>query len=204
MNTKRTIFAADFETTTKEEDCRVYSAGCMEVGNEHSFWYTNNIDDFVRYLSVTDTLVYFHNLKFDGEFLINWLFEQGFRHTQEKNPSPYTFTTLIDDMGNFYTMEIFFRDTSMRILDSLKIIPMSIEKMPKAFGLDIEKLSDNYDYYKDREEGHELTEDEIKYLKHDITILSRSLEYMFSHNMTKMTTASNALAHYKTTLSKSE
>lgn len=204
MNKKRIIFAADFETTTKEEDCRVYSAGCMEVGNEDSFWYTNNIDDFVRYLSVTDTLVYFHNLKFDGEFLINWLFEQGFRHTQEKNPSPYTFTTLIDDMGNFYSMEIFFRDTSMRILDSLKIIPMSIGKMPKAFGLDIEKLSDNYDYYKDREEGHELTEDEIKYLKHDITILSRSLEYMFSHNMTKMTTASNALAHYKTTLSKSE
>lgn len=204
MNKKRRIFAADFETTTKEEDCRVYASGCMEIGKEDTFWYANNIDDFVRYLSVTDTLVYFHNLKFDGEFLINWLFEQGFRHTQEQKLKPYTFSTLIDDMGNFYSMEIQFRRTSMRILDSLKIIPMSIEKMPKAFGLDIEKLSDNYDYYKDREKGHILTEDEIEYLKHDIIILSRSLEYMFSHNMTKMTTASNALAHYKLTITNSE
>lgn len=58
------VFSCDFETTTDENDCRVWAYGCSEVGNTENFIYGNNIDDFMFWCAdkYENFLLYFHNL----------------------------------------------------------------------------------------------------------------------------------------------
>lgn len=193
-------YAADFETTTKEDDCRVWAWGIAEVGSE-KVEYGNCIETFMERLTMIQGSVYFHNLKFDGGFIIDWLFRNGFTWTDQKRLEEKQFSTLISDMGVWYTIKIRLKDYrsglkhTVSILDSLKIIPMPISDMPKSFGLTEQKL--DLEYTADRPKGWEITEEEKKYLRNDVVILSKSLKYMLSKNMTKMTTGSNALNWYK-------
>lgn len=208
----RILCSADLETTTDIDDCRVYAVGCVEFYDETTFWHTKNLDAFMFSMSRLDSMVYFHNLKFDGEFLLYWLYRNGFRRVEgNRDNDIFTFTTLIDGMGNFYGMEIWFdykngyTPYSMIIRDSLKVIPLRVEQMPKAFGMEnIEKLGDDYDYHKYREVGYTLTDSELRYLENDVIIVSKALEFLYDNGMTKMTTASNALTDYKSGFTKSQ
>jgi hypothetical protein len=148
--------------------------------------------------------LYFHNLKFDGEFLITRLFERGFKHvTDRKELETNTFTTLISNKGQFYSMKIVFEKKGKKtkyveIFDSLKILPFSVREIAKGFKLPISKLK--IDYKEKREIGHILTETEIEYLKNDVTIVACALDTLFKENLTKMTQGSNALFDYKNTI----
>src|SRR5699024_4375773 len=89
---------------------------------------------------------------------------------------------------------------TVNIFDSLKILPMSIDSMPKSFDIPIKKLE--LDYHEDREVGHELTEEEQKYITNDVLILAHALNFMYSQNMKKLTTGSNALNYFKKQIGK--
>lgn len=203
-------WAADFETTTDENDCRVWAYGIIEVGAEPTrFHYGNSIDGFFNMIRKKGgDVFYFRNLKFDGEFIIWWLLKNGFTHVKGDpgiKLKPMEFSTLISDKGVFYQIKIQFEDYSgkmkpVTILDSLKIIPLSIEKTAKAFGLPVRKST--IDYNEDRPPGHELTGEELFYLRMDVEIDARSLHQMFSQNLNKMTQGANALHDYKQIIGK--
>ena len=197
-------FTADFETTTDENDCRVWAYAICEIGNVENFIYGNNIDDFIKFCQNKreNYVLYFHNLKFDGEYIFNYLLNNGYECIEnKKDRKDKTFTTLISDTGQFYSIEIFFETKNKRhinkvtIYDSLKILNFSVEKIAKDFNLPIQKLE--IDYKEKREIGHILTEKEIAYIKNDVEIMARALEFLFNENLTKMTIGSNALANYK-------
>lgn len=199
------LITADFETTTKEEDCRVWAWGTCEIGNTDNFTYGNSIDGFFNYMeSNENSTYYFHNLKFDGEFILVYLFEHGFKHViDRKDKATKTFTTLISDKGQFYSIEIIFKKEGKTtkkatIYDSLKILPFSVEQVAKGFNLPISKLS--IDYTAEREIGHVLTTEEVDYLRGDVTIMAMALKVLFDQNLTKMTQGSNALHDYKNTV----
>lgn len=196
-------FTADFETTTNPKDCRVWAYAIMEIGNTSNFIYGNSIDDFIKWCSnkkVNYTL-YFHNLKFDGEFIFNYLLKNGFTCIKnKKDRNDKTFTCLISDTGQFYSIEIYFtvnghKVNKVTIYDSLKILNMSVDKVAKGFNLPIQKLE--LDYKKEREVGHILTEEEIAYIKNDVGIMAMALNIMFNEGLDKMTIGSNALHNYK-------
>ena len=152
-----------------------------------------------------NNILYFHNLKFDGEFILYWLFHKGFKLNNETKLSTNEFSTLISDTGLFYSIEICFKRTKkeivkVKILDSLKILPFSVEKVAQAFNLPISKLSINYQ--EKREIGHKLTEEEISYIKNDVEIVARAIEILHKQGLTKMTTGANALEEYKRIISK--
>ena len=196
-------FTADFETTTDINDCRVWAYGICEIGNPDYFIYGNNIEDFINYLKENENAVYyFHNLKFDGEFIISYLLNNGFTYFKDKKDrKSKTFTTLISDMGQFYSIEIFFEIKDNKhinkatLYDSLKILNFSVEQIAKDFNLPISKLK--IDYNAKREIGHTLTNDEVDYLRNDVEIMARALKFMFDKNLNKMTIGSNALNNYK-------
>lgn len=198
-------YAADFETTTDENDCRVWAWGVCEIGRPTNFIYGNDLTDFMEYgkKSINATF-YFHNLKFDGEFILVWLFENGFTHVVDrKDLVTKTFTTLISNKEQFYSMKIMFekkgkRTKSMTIFDSLKILPFSVSDIAKGFNLPISKLE--IDYHETREIGHQLTDHEIEYLKNDVAIMSMALDVLFAAGLDKMTQGSNALFDYKRTV----
>lgn len=199
------LYTADFETTTDPTDCRVWAYGICEIGNPDNFTYGNDINDFMKWANEQGkATVYFHNLKFDGEFILCWLFENGFKYIGDRRDlEKNTFTTLISDKGQFYSMEICFErkgkeKKSLTIYDSLKILPFSVEAIAKGFNLPISKLE--IDYHETREKGHILTKKEIDYLRNDVDIVARALNTLFEQGLNKMTQGSNALYDYKQTV----
>lgn len=199
-------YAADFETTTDVDDCRVWAWAVCEVGNYDNFRYGVTIDELMDMCKKDkNNILYFHNLKFDGEFILYWLFHKGFKLNNETKLSTNEFSTLISDTGLFYSIEICFKRTKkeivkVKILDSLKILPFSVEKVAQAFNLPISKLSINYQ--EKRKIGHKLTEEEISYIKNDVEIVARAIEILHKQGLTKMTTGANALEEYKKIISK--
>lgn len=199
------LFTADFETTTDPTDCRVWACGICEIGRPENFIYMNDIDGFIDWArKQRKVTVYFHNLKFDGEFILCWLFENGFKFVSDRRDlEKNTFTTLISDKGQFYSMEICFERKGkekdcLTIYDSLKILPFSVAAIAKGFNLPISKL--DIDYNEKREKGHILTKEEVDYLKNDVEIMARALHILFEEGLTKMTQGSNALFDYKRTV----
>ena len=190
-------YTADFETITDPEDCRVWASGICSIDEKLDFKYGNDIDfffDFAKYHPAST--FYFHNLKFDGEFILNWLFRNDFNHSLERKLYKNEFSTLISDKGQWYSIKICFNDNEfVTIYDSLKIIPFGVEAVAKAFDLPIKKGTIDYNKY--REIGHILTEKETDYLRNDVEIMARALCLMFKQGLCEMTQGSNALKDYK-------
>ena len=197
-------YTADFETTTDENDCRVWAWALCNINDPNEFHYGNDFDEFIKFCSNPrkNYTLYFHNLKFDGTFIISWLLCHNFQYISDKRErQDNTFTTLITDMGQFYAIEIYFKvqghhSNKVKILDSLKIFPnFSVERVAEGFDLPIRKLE--IDYNKFRPVGHILTEQEIDYIRNDVEIMSRALKIMFEQGLNKMTIASDAFNSYK-------
>lgn len=201
------IYTADFETTTDENDCRVWAWGVCEIGKNEEFEYNNSIESFFEHCKkLKNSKMYFHNLKFDGQFIISYLENNNFQHINDKKlKETQTYTTLISDMGQFYEIEVYFKVKNKKVekvtfIDSLKILNMGVSDIAETFKLDVQKLK--LDYNKKREKDHILTDHEVEYLKCDVTIMSKALNIMFSKNLKKMTIGSDALNNFKEMLGK--
>lgn len=190
-------YVADFETITDANDCRVWAYAVYNVEKDKIERIGNHIDDFMELiLKLEDGKVWFHNLKFDGEFIISWLFRHNFKYREErKKLKENEFTTLISDMGQFYSMSIQTANYKITIQDSWKVLPMKVARIAKSFGLEESKLKIDYKAF--REEGHILTEQEKEYVMNDVIIVGKALAIQFSHGLTRMTIGSNALHDYK-------
>ena len=81
------LFTADFETNVSEEDCRVWAYAICEIGNPDNFIYGNSIADFIEWCKSDkkeNYTVYFHNLKFDGEYIFSYLLNNGYEVIRDK------------------------------------------------------------------------------------------------------------------------
>ena len=198
-------FTADFETATwLPNETYVWAWAICEIGNPDNIIIDNNIESFMEFCKKNpNSTLYFHNLKFDGEFIIHYLFNHGFVHIKDrKEKRNNTFTTLISDMGLFYSMEIYFevkgkKTKKVTIIDSLKILNMSVEQVAKSFGLPISKLELDYDT--PREIGYELKDYEKDYITNDVKIMALALDVLFKQGLESMTAGSNGLKDFKTT-----
>lgn len=196
-------FTADFETNVCEEDCRVWAYAICEIGASENIIIGNDIEDFINWCSdpKENYTVYFHNLKFDGEYIISYLLNNGYEVVKDKKErKDKSFTCLISDMGQFYSIEIYFKvgkkkSNKVTIYDSMKLINKSVKQIAKDFNLPLNKL--NLDYKRIRPKGYELQDYEKRYIKHDVLIMALALEELFKEGLTKMTIGSNALANYK-------
>lgn len=203
------IYSADFETTTKADDCRVWAWAYCNIETPEDVKVGNSLDTFMDNLKESGGIYYFHNLKFDGNFILYWLFTHGYHYNSDsKNLYPRSFCTLISDMGTWYTITIQMaclptgESKKVEIRDSLKVIPLRVEDIPETYGLEEAKLS--IDYHEYREVGHVLTTEEEEYVKEDVVIVAKALKFMRDNNQKKLTAASNALNDYKSRLSKKE
>ena len=201
-------YTADFETATwLPDETYVWAWATCEIGNPDNLIIGNTIESFIEWcIKHNNTTLYFHNLKFDGEFIISYLFNNGYEYIKDrKEKKDKTFTTLISDMGLFYSMEIYFhvkgrKTKKVTIIDSLKIINMSVKDVAKSFGLPISKLELDYDRV--RPYGYELKDYEKYYITNDVKIMALALDTLFKQGMEYMTAGSNALHDFQKTHSK--
>ena len=198
-------FTADFETATwKKDETWVWAWGLCDIENPEKVEVGNTIESFFeRIKKENNPYIYFHNLKFDGEFIIYYLLKNDFEWVETNEKRDNTFSTLISDMGLFYQIEVYFKvdkkkTKKVTFIDSLKIINQSVESMPKTFKIPENKLT--LDYNKPREKGYILQPEEEAYIKNDVIIPAKALRYLFDMGLTKMTAGSNALSEYKNIL----
>ena len=202
-------YVADFETTTNTDYTHVWAYAICEVGNKDNVVIGETIDDFMKWCMdhPGNHKVYFHNLKFDIQFIFYWLFKHGFKHVEKENRASKTFTTLISNKGMYYAAEVIFYLNGKNVKkvtfqDSLKLIPLSVDAIAKSFNLPIQKLKIDYAAHNDLPEGSPLTEEEKEYIKHDVQIVAHAIEYFYSQGLDKMTIGSCALNEYKTLIKK--
>lgn len=213
MATKTMQLVADLETTTDPKDVRAWAVSAVDIPTQETVFLSNSLPEFMKWLENKNTIVYFHNARFDLEFVLPYLFWNGYKHISEVQPKPKdgkrragvpgTFDTLITDDGIVYSLTVYFSQKKKKwnkvvFYDSLKKLPFKVSQIAKAFQLEDQKLEIDYDAY--RPKGHELTEKEKNYVVTDARIVASALNIQFSKSLTKMTNASDAMAWYKDSL----
>ena len=193
-------YTADFETTTDPETAHVWSWESCVVGDPDNFCRGIDIESFIEYCSLDDRIIYFHNLKFDSSYILSYLLTHGYSWSNKRILKKHEFSTLISNMGQFYSVTVCFGDTTTTFYDSLKLIRLSVEQIAKAYGLTYRKLEIDYD--KPRPEGYIPTDEEWEYQHADVAIMSQALHILFTEGLTKITQGSNALWDYKEIIGK--
>lgn len=193
----RVNYAADFETTTDPEDCRVWLWGIANLDDPNKVDHNIDIDSFLEYISNRNSNCYFHNLKFDGHFIIDRLLKLGYAHVvNETYAEPMTFKTLISDMGSFYSITVRWSNGfTTEFRDSAKKLPMTVKRVATSFKLDTVK--GELDYHTFRPVGHQPTEDELAYLYSDVKIVAKAMRQILDQGMQRLTVASDSMAEYK-------
>lgn len=203
----KVVLAADFETTTNDPShVEVWSAESIEVSSSvpadsaHCHHQTN-IKDFVEYLETlagygADIIVYFHNLKFDGSYLLDY-----FNRTKKYNLFSYTdnddnerlldmdkiikknkmkaheYTYMISDTNVIYSIVLATKAGHIEFRDSAKLLPFSLRDIARDFQTPHKKLEMNYG---DKQPGYTPTAKEMKYIENDVFVLKEALETLSS------------------------
>lgn len=197
----KVVLVADFETTTDASDCRVWAWGYVDVSKpEYDNVITGtDINSFIEVIKSQNSHCYFHNLKFDGMFILDFLLNDGYAHDTGGPHDTFmkgTFRSLISDMGKFYSIKVKWRNGNVtEFRDSLKKLPMTVKKIATSFNLDMTKGDIDYDTY--REPGHALTDEELDYLKRDVVIVAKAMHEVLLEGMTKLTVGSDSISEFK-------
>lgn len=215
------IWVADFEScpVNKENtEARVWASCVMDIKTKKVLHLGSDIKDFIDFIYLEKSTIYFHNLKFDGKFIIPYLLQKGFKQLSYADSSKFRykkrhFEAIIDEMGNYYGINIFwgfnyFVDKKKKckvkkwvkttILDSYKLLPYKAEVIGNKF-LGLPKGSGKgklEDYNRIRPEGYIMTDFEKEYIINDCRIISMALDNMFNAGLTKSTVSSNAFNQF--------
>ena len=213
-------FMGDFETTVFEgqEDTEVWASAVVEFNTEDVQIFNSLPETFSYLLSLeTNVIIYYHNLKFDGAFWLDYLiqhtdFIQAVQPTGDKTydldfvpnweMENKTFKYSISDMGQWYSITIKYHDKFIIIRDSLKLLPFSVKKIGKAFNTKHKKLEMEYEGF--RYAGCEITDEEKEYIANDVLVVKEALEIMFKQGHNKTTIGACCLEEYKHTLTKAQ
>lgn len=199
-------YAADFETAADEESIgaeKTYvwawgTAPIVKNVSDDDFTYGTDIKDFFAFTLMNPGTYWFHNLKFDGAFIISFLIKNGF-HFTDKNVfemESFEYNAIINNMGQVYKIAYKVDSKVVKIQNSLLKIPGTIKQIAKSLKLDVDK--GEIDYKLKREPGHILTDEEIEYLERDVLILAKAMYQLHQQNGNKkMTIGSDCLDKFK-------
>lgn len=209
---------ADFETCLTEDgkDVRVWAWGYADIFSEE-YSEGTELDDFMNTL-LSDNLVYniaFHNLKFDGNYLLPWIYKNNFKYVHNrifmnawKEGADLTgcFTHSISENGQFYNIIVVKpRRAAANIpafiyfWDSLKLFPETLKKVGEQYNEKHFKIDEPSEFYEAiRPIGHEITEEESLYLREDCLTLAEALRKQIElYGKIYRTRASKAFGFFK-------
>jgi hypothetical protein len=195
---KRKSYMADFETRTREDNCSVWLWGVTPLDNPTILDWGITIESFIEFVQRESSIQYFHNLKFDGHFIVDHLLRQNYEHRADsgRGMEPGQFRTLISGMNKWYSVTVTWRNGNVtEFRDSLKKLNMPIAAIAETYKLGMTK--GDIDYHAERPEGYEPTEDELDYLQRDIGIGAKAMKQLLDQGATRLTIGSDSMAEYK-------
>lgn len=213
---KYKYFACDFETTVYEgqDKTEVWASAVCELDTENVIVH-HSIDDtmlfFENLCENYNVISYYHNLKFDGMFILSWLLnnkrfkESSYTvkdseqdcHIWEKRTQMqrYSYQYTISGKGQWYSIIIKFKKHKLEIRDSLKLLPFTLKQLGTSFKTKHQKRE--MEYEGERYAGCEISAGEMEYIKNDVLVLKEALEIMFKQGHKKITIGSCCLSEYK-------
>lgn len=221
-STKLLKMMGDFETTVYEgqDHTEVWASALVPIkpyvkGNDNysdkDVTVLNSIEATFEYLTnlKRNVRLYYHNLKFDGEFWLSWLrsdkrfiqeyddVHKMFKSRKETRKLGYTYS--ISDMGQWYEITIKTKyGKVIQIWDSLKLLPFSVKKLGADFETKHRKLS--MEYVGERHAGGTITPEEKKYISNDVLVVAEALSFMFSQGHDKITIGACCMHEFKLTV----
>lgn len=217
------IYVADFETTVYEgqEYTEVWASALVALWSEHvHVW--NNISDLFDYLfSLNEnSVVYFHNLKFDGSFILDYFIRQlgwqqaltgtldeenmtGVKFERPRYMPKESLSYVISDKGSWYTITLKYnKNNYVEIRDSLKLLPFSVKRIGKSFETKHKKTEIEYEGY--RTAYGKITDEEREYIANDVLVIKEALEIMQQRGHDKLTIGACCYSEFKKGYSRSE
>ena len=167
-----TVWVADFETTTQinytvEGKVRVWLWSLVNLSGTKAFYGTDLAEFLIKLEEEHVGKLWFHNLRFDGNFIISYVLSIGWEYGIE-------FTTIIDKMNLWYEIKLIQPQQTTTIWDSLKKFPgQSVENIAKLYGIKGKERPPDFNKY--IPEDYEPTEDEIQYCVQDSKIVAHAL-----------------------------
>lgn len=207
----------DFETTTKQDRngrVHVWAAAYVPITSDTANGNAEVLPNLTDFMEKVFTLapcdLYFHNLKFDGMFIMSWMFENGYNaatYLDEEGETkwfktakmtPKSFKTLISMDGQWYNIEIITpKGSRIVVKDSLKILPFSVAAIGGAFKTAHRKTEIDYSAHNDIHKP--ITKKEREYIANDVFVVAEALQMVFEDGDTAATIGSNCMKAYKKT-----
>ena len=197
---KQDIYCADYETTPYEQylvegQTRVYLWKLMGVDNDVDVMGID-MESFISQLSTIGSgIIYFHNLSFDGEFILWWLLENGYEYNEEEKPK--TFSSIIDETGSIYEIKLCLDAKKVyTIRCSYKLFPKSIKDIGEMVGIPKLNETHNYNEFKNYHSIEEVPEEEKMYITNDVRIMVALIRYLKSMSIKGITMSSSAYKNW--------
>lgn len=198
-------YMADFETTVYEGQTytEVWAAAVVKLWEDdveilHSF------PEFLDYMcdKKTNIICYFHNIKFDGNFILDYLLRNGYKWNRvaEGKMLNKQFKCAISDRGPWYSITVKMHNMIIEFRDSYKLLPFSVKRIGKGFQTKHRKLDMEYEGF--RYAGCVITDEEKEYIRNDVLVVKEALEIMFERGHQKLTIGSCCLEEFKSTYDK--
>lgn len=213
MSTKTRFFVGDFETTVYkgQTNTEVWASASVELYTEDVHIFHSIGEQFEYFKSLNCNLVvYYHNLKFDGNFWLSYLLiDEGFKQAYEqlddkgmsyrwlpnKDMPSNSVKYSISEMGQWYSIVIKVGRRFIELRDSLKLLPFTLKRIGESFKTKHQKLDMEYTGF--RYAGCEITDEEQHYIANDVLVIKEALEIMFNEGHNKLTIGSCCLSEYK-------
>lgn len=205
------IYSADLETTVYDgqTETEAWASALVSLDSDEPLVH-HSLAETLEYLDAQDedAILYYHNLKFDGNFWLYFLirtlkFKQGLiqipnqpirmKERDELREKEVIYS--ISSMGQWYTITFKYNTHIYTLKDSLKLLPFTLREIGKAFKTKHQKLDMEYTGY--RYAGCTITDEEMEYIKNDVLVLKEALNIMFEEGHNKLTIGACCLAEYK-------
>ena len=218
---KRSIYVGDFETTVfdGQEYTEVWASALVKLGTE-DVTVLGSIEDTFDYIHSLDedVIIYYHNLKFDGSFWLDFLLVQkDFRQASVQFGEEYTDVSWVKGtkrmpvdsvmyaislLGQWYKIVWKHKGHIIELRDSLKLLPFSVKEIGNAFATKHRKLDMEYKGF--RYANCPISQKEQEYIKNDVLVVKEALEIMFDQGHKNLTIGSCALDEFKKIIGKKQ
>lgn len=205
------IYFADSETEVYEgqKSTRVWLIGMISEDFSEKYILTS-LNEFIYVLSTlaNKSILYFHNLKFDGCFIMDYLLRNGwtfgikqdgynFKLKKDKELNKNEFTCYISRKGQFYNIVLSFgkNRTKVTIRDSIKLLPYPLAMIGKMLNTKHQKLE--MDYLGVKSEGYVPTKKELDYFESDLYVLAEGMNAIAEYGIEGTTIGRVCLNEFK-------
>ena len=226
-------YVSDFETIVEED---------TEIQEKTDVWAAATVDldapDEVESVEIFHTIstymwdlcekardrniqVKFHNLKFDGSFILNFLKKSKYwkEDSYELNQGGVNLGSVfheyetwkmpngsyrynISSKGQWYSIVLKTHGHLITISDSLKLLPFSVRDLGKGFKTKHQKLE--MEYVGHRWPGCPITQKEKEYIANDVLVVKEALNIIYKRGLNGLTIGACCLDEFKKGFTKTE